>query len=130
MRPRGLTHQFVGVHHVLLAVPAEQKAEAHHFYEEILGFKPLSVAPEIGGGDNLWWYDCGAAQLHLAVEAGYQAHPRPHPAILVANLDALAGVLSAHGVAVRWDDHYPGLRRFYMRDPFGNRLEFAEPLDR
>jgi hypothetical protein len=27
---------------------------------------------------------------------------------------------------VQWDDAVPGIRRFYARDPFGNRLEFVE----
>ena len=29
---------------------------------------------------------------------------------------------------VTWDDNFPGMRRFYAADPFGNRLEFLEPL--
>ena len=27
-----------------------------------------------------------------------------------------------------WDAEFPGHRRFYAADPFGNRLEFLEPL--
>lgn len=121
-------HRFRGVHHILVSVPADKKAEAHRFYEEVLGFEPLKVAPEIGGGDDLWWYDCGDAQLHVAVEPGFRPHQRAHPALLVQNLDALGARLEAAGVEIRWNGHYPGLRRFYMRDPFGNRFEFAEPI--
>lgn len=121
-------HRYTGVHHILLSVPPEKKAEAHAFYEQVLGFEPLAVAPEIGGGENLWWYDCGAAQVHVALEPGFRAHQRAHPALLVDNLVALGERLTANGVELRWDDHYPGLRRFYIRDPFGNRLEFAEPI--
>ena len=29
---------------------------------------------------------------------------------------------------VTWDDSFPGMRRFYAADPFGNRLELLEPL--
>jgi len=29
---------------------------------------------------------------------------------------------------VDWDDDFPGHRRFYAHDPYGNRLEFLEPL--
>jgi catechol 2,3-dioxygenase-like lactoylglutathione lyase family enzyme len=121
-------HSFKGVHHILLSVPPEQKEAAHRFYEDVLGFEPLSVAPEIGSGDRLWWYDCGAAQVHIALEPEFRAHHRAHPAILVQNLAALGEQLVQAGVETRWDDHYPGLRRFYIRDPFGNRLEFAEPI--
>jgi len=125
-----VAHRFVGFHHVLLSVPDDQVVEAHRYYEEDLGFQPLTVAPEIGGGTSLWWYDCGASQLHVALEKDFRAIQRAHPAILVDNIAALGAKLERLGHEVRWDDHYPGLRRFYTRDPFGNRLEFAEPLAR
>ena len=41
---------------------------------------------------------------------------------------ALAARLEAAGVEVAWDDDFPGHRRFYAADPFGNRLEFLEPI--
>ncbi|MFE0173695.1 hypothetical protein ACFWZ2_15370 [Streptomyces sp. NPDC059002] len=36
--------------------------------------------------------------------------------------------LAAHGAEVTWDENLPGHRRFYSRDPVGNRLEFLEPV--
>ena len=36
----------------------------------------------------------------------------------------VAARLSAAGVRVDWDDQLPGVRRFFSRDPWGNRLEF------
>jgi catechol 2,3-dioxygenase-like lactoylglutathione lyase family enzyme len=53
---------------------------------------------------------------------------KAHPGVLVRGLDALADRLSLCGVEVEWDEHFPGHRRFYAHDPFGNRLEFLEPL--
>jgi hypothetical protein len=38
-------------------------------------------------------------------------------------LEGLASGLEAAGYPVEWDDRLPGHRRFYTRDPFGNRLE-------
>jgi hypothetical protein len=29
---------------------------------------------------------------------------------------------------VTWDADFPGFRRIYAHDPFGNRLEFLEPV--
>jgi hypothetical protein len=40
----------------------------------------------------------------------------------------LAAVLDGSGVLVAWDNDFPGFRRFYVDDPFGNRLEFMEQL--
>jgi hypothetical protein len=35
--------------------------------------------------------------------------------------------VAATGQDVTWDRDFPGFRRFYAHDPFGNRLEFLEP---
>ena len=46
---------------------------------------------------------------------------------MVEGIDALAARLESRGVEVRWDDDFPGMRRFYTADPFGNRLEMLQP---
>jgi catechol 2,3-dioxygenase-like lactoylglutathione lyase family enzyme len=51
-----------------------------------------------------------------------------HPGLLVEDLVAYVERLAAHGVAVEWDDAFPGYRRCYLVDPHGNRLELLEPL--
>jgi len=51
---------------------------------------------------------------------------KAHPGLRaesVDTLDELAQRLAAEGYPVEWDDRLPGHRRFYTRDPFGNRLE-------
>ena len=63
--------------------------------------------------------------LHLGVEADFRPARKAHPAVAVDDLDALAGILTAGGHAVRWSDEVPGVRRFHSDDPFGNRLEFV-----
>jgi hypothetical protein len=40
----------------------------------------------------------------------------------------LAGRLEAAGQDATWDAEFPGHRRIYATDPFGNRLEFLQPL--
>ena len=49
---------------------------------------------------------------------------------LVTSLDAGAESVAGSGAGVLWDDDFPGHRRFYVNDCFGNRLEFLEPLPR
>jgi hypothetical protein len=44
----------------------------------------------------------------------------------VAGLDDLAATLSKAGHDPNWDDAIPGVRRFYVSDPVGNRIEFME----
>ena len=38
----------------------------------------------------------------------------------------MAARLTRRGLALRWDDDFPGFRRFYANDPFGNRMEFLQ----
>jgi extradiol dioxygenase family protein len=45
-----------------------------------------------------------------------------------AALDNLALRLGEHGHPVRWDGELAPRRRFYSEDPFGNRLEFLDPV--
>ena len=60
------------------------------------------------------------------MEAEFAAARRAHPAFALSSreaLAALAALLSEHGHPVRWDADLPGVARFYVDDPFGNRLE-------
>jgi catechol 2,3-dioxygenase-like lactoylglutathione lyase family enzyme len=111
----------VGLDHVQVAAPSGCEADARRFYGETLGLeeleKPASLAARGG-----CWFRAGAQQLHVGVEQDFAPARKAHPALAVADLDALAGRLAD----VRWDDELPGVRRFYTHDPFGNRLEFVQ----
>jgi catechol 2,3-dioxygenase-like lactoylglutathione lyase family enzyme len=120
--------QFLGVHHVLIGVPPGQKAEAQRFYEEVLGFKPLSSPLESSGDGSLWWYECGSSEFHVAMVAEHTPHWRPHAAIRVQNLPALRERLKRHGIEPKLDYSYKGHWRIYVLDPWNNRIEFIEPL--
>jgi hypothetical protein len=68
------------------------------------------------------WFECGAQQLHLGVEAEFRPARKAHPALQVSD-DAELQALAERVGDVRWDGDLPGSRRFYVDDPFGNRLE-------
>jgi catechol 2,3-dioxygenase-like lactoylglutathione lyase family enzyme len=55
---------------------------------------------------------------------------RAHPAFLAADLGAARRQFEAAGVTVRADTQVAHVRRFYVSDPFGNRLEFIQQGDR
>ncbi|MGZ3429613.1 MAG: VOC family protein [Polyangia bacterium] len=44
----------------------------------------------------------------------------------MTKLDAWRTKLEAAGVEIVEGDRVPGLRRFELRDPFGNRIELCE----
>ena len=69
------------------------------------------------------WFEAGAQQLHVGVEDGFQPARKAHPAFRVDALDELAAALQAAGTEVLWDHELVGVRRFYVADPWGNRVE-------
>jgi catechol 2,3-dioxygenase-like lactoylglutathione lyase family enzyme len=67
----------------------------------------------------------GAHEVHVGIEHAFTPVRKAHPALRVApgDLDSVAERLQAAGAPVEWDERYPGVRRFYTADPFGNRIE-------
>jgi catechol 2,3-dioxygenase-like lactoylglutathione lyase family enzyme len=118
-------HRLVAMDHVQLAMPPGEEDAAEAFYSGILGLvrepKPEPLASRGG-----CWFSNGDVTLHLGVEEGFRPAKKAHPAVLVENLDDLVGELRLDGHQVRFDDEIPEVRRCYVDDPFGNRIELIE----
>ncbi|WP_269810462.1 VOC family protein [Kineosporia sp. NBRC 101677] len=114
------------LHHVQLAIPPGSEDAAREFYVKVLGMLEVQKPPVLAARGGLW-VRADALEIHLGVEPDFVAARKAHPGILVQNIDKLAEVLQRAGVPVSWDEHFPGHRRFYAPDPFGNRLEFLQP---
>lgn len=71
------------------------------------------------------WFTAGERELHVGVQEDFAPAAKAHPALTVADaeLEQLAARLAEAGYPVRWDARYPGRRRFYTADPWGNRIE-------
>lgn len=115
-----------GLHHVQLAIRPHGEALARGFYVDVLGMTEVAKPPELAKRGGLW-LRTDALELHLGVEDDLVPSKKAHPGILVADLGGLAAALEAAGHPVEWDGDFPGFRRCYTRDPFGNRLEFLSP---
>jgi catechol 2,3-dioxygenase-like lactoylglutathione lyase family enzyme len=114
-----------GLDHVQIAAPAGCEAEARQFFGGLLGLAELpKPEPLVGHGGA--WFQAGAQQLHVGVEADFAPARKAHPAFAVDDVEGLAARLEAAGVEVRWDDDLPDVGRFYAEDPWGNRLEFVQ----
>jgi catechol 2,3-dioxygenase-like lactoylglutathione lyase family enzyme len=113
--------------HVQLAMPRGGEERARRFYCGLLGMEelPKPAALQASGGV---WFRSGSVELHLGVEAEFQPARKAHPGLRVDGIDSLAARLDAAGCDVVWDDRHPGVRRFYAQDPFGNRVEFLQPV--
>ena len=111
--------------HVQLAMPSNREAEAETFYCELLGFTVLAKpAPLASRGGR--WFASGAVQLHLGVEEDFRPARKAHPAPRVDGFDDLVAKLEEGGMSWRWDEDVPGVRRLYVDDPFGNRIEVID----
>jgi hypothetical protein len=93
----------------------------------VLGLAEVAKPPALARRGGCWFRGHGI-ELHLGVEADFRPARKAHPGLLVTDLDSWASRLSTAGYPVRWDEDFPGMRRFYSEDPHGNRLEFLERL--
>jgi catechol 2,3-dioxygenase-like lactoylglutathione lyase family enzyme len=118
-------YRLVALDHVQLAMPTGQEDQAEVFYSGLLGLdrrpKPEPMASRGG-----CWFSNGSVVLHLGVEEGFRPARKAHPALVVEDLDALVERLAAAGLEVRPDTDLPGVRRCYVDDPFGNRIELID----
>lgn len=117
------------IHHVQLACPPGSEDTLRDFYGRVLGFGELAKPPVLAARGGCWFRGHGI-ELHLGVEQDFRPARKAHPGLLVRDLDAWAGRLRGAGAPVLSDDGFPGMRRFYAEDPYGNRLEFLEPIDK
>jgi len=117
------------IHHVQLACPPGSEDTLRGFYGGVLGLPEVAKPPVLAARGGCWFRGHGI-ELHLGVEQDFRPARQAHPGLLVRDLDTWAERLRAAGAPVRFDDDFPGMRRFYTEDPFGNRLEFLEPNDR
>jgi catechol 2,3-dioxygenase-like lactoylglutathione lyase family enzyme len=118
------------IDHVQITLPREVEEAAKRFYGEVLGLEEIPKPPELAGRGGAW-YRAGSCELHVSVEAlapGTNQASRRHVCFVVGDLDAEEARLRAAGVEVLPDTQpVAGWRRFYVRDPGGNRVEVAMP---
>ncbi|UFJ42896.1 VOC family protein [Brevibacillus humidisoli] len=120
-----MTYHFAGIDHVQLAAPKGSEELARHFYHTVLGLEELPKPAELASRGGVW-FQCGAQQLHIGIEEPFVPAKKAHPAIYVRGLAILKHRLQDSGIEVRKDTNLPDMTRFYVDDPFGNRLEFLE----
>lgn len=114
-----------GLDHVQVAAPPGCEAAARRFYGELLGLDEVAKPESLAASGGVW-FACGAQRLHVGVAEDFAPATKAHPGLRVTDLSALeklAERLRAAGAPVDPDDRLPGHRRFYTRDPWGNRVE-------
>jgi catechol 2,3-dioxygenase-like lactoylglutathione lyase family enzyme len=111
--------------HVQITVPPDREVESVAFYEQVLGLRRIEKPTPRGA-----WFQLGPVQIHLGVEASATvdgaAASKRHVCLRATDLAEAERALRAAGVEILPDEQpQPGVRRFYVRDPGGNRLEIS-----
>ena len=118
--------KFTALHHILLTMPVGDDDLARRFYGEVLGLAEVSPPPVLARRGYIW-FRAGSVEIHVGGDEEFQPARRGHPAVQVEGLEEVAASCDAGGFPVRFDENLPGYKRFFVFDPFGNRLEFLEP---
>jgi len=116
------------VHHIQVTIPRGDEEKGRRFYCQLLALQEIekpAVLEERGG----FWLQVGNRQIHVGVEDDVERQKtKAHIAYEVTDLAALRAHLQENGIAILDDVPLPGLARFQIRDPFGNKIEFIQPL--
>ena len=117
--------QIARLDHIQIAAPPGCEAAAREFYGRLLGLReiPKPASLQSRGG---CWFECGVQQLHIGVEPEFRPARKAHPAFAVTSLDDLRKTLLERNIQVTEDSSIPGTHRFFVYDPWGNRIEFLE----
>jgi catechol 2,3-dioxygenase-like lactoylglutathione lyase family enzyme len=112
--------------HVNVPMPRGREDDARVFYGGLLGLREIEKPAEMKARGGCW-FDAGGLDVHLRAE---EKHPDPreqrHFGLEVDDVDALRRRLAAAGVEIDPGNPAPW-KRFFARDPFGNRIELHEP---
>ena len=117
-----------GLHHAQITIPPGAEDEARRFYCDLLGLpeveKPASLKARGG-----FWVRVGDRQVHVGTEDGFdRLSTKAHLAYQVTDVAHWREKLIAEGIRVLDSVPIEGFDRFEARDPFGNRIEFIQPL--
>ena len=106
-------------------MPKGSENIARSFYAGCLGLReiPKPEPLRVRGGV---WFDAGGLDVHVSIEDQHTgADAQRHFGLECSDVDRLRTVLKAAGVET--DDGRPApWKRFFVRDPFGNRIEIHE----
>ncbi|MFE4077478.1 VOC family protein [Peribacillus sp. YIM B13477] len=116
---------FKAIDHIQLAAPKDSEDTARKFFKNIFGFDEVEKPEELKKRGGVW-FEFGNYQIHIGIEEPFYPAKKAHPAFEIENIEELKKHLVTNGIDVIEDDKLPGAKRFYISDPFGNRMELLE----
>jgi len=116
--------------HASVSMSPSGNADARRFYGDVLGMR--EIQPPSGlKSMNVVWFSAGdgSDEVHcFADETLGPNSPGQHLCLEVDDLAAYRARLAEHGIAVEETLEIVNRPRFFVRDPFGNRVELTQIL--
>ena len=113
------------IDHIQLAMPPGGEDTARAFYGAMLGLPELPKPAALRGRGGVW-FATGNLPLHLGIDQDFRPSAKAHIALRVIALPELLLRFAAAEHAVDAADDLAGYPRWYLCDPFGNRIELLE----
>lgn len=117
------------IDHIQLAAPVGSEDQAREFFQGILALEEVEKPEELKKNGGVWFSN-GHVDIHVGVESTFVPAKKAHPAFEVNQIEDFASFLKEKGLEIQVDHKLPGAKRFYLHDPFGNRLEFLEWVEK
>ena len=117
------------IHHIQITIPSGTMDLAREFYIDKLGLDEINKPAKLQNRES-FWVTLGEVDIHISVEDGeHREATKAHIAYEVDNLDYLIKRLEHLGLEIEEDIiQLPGYKRIHFRDPFGNKVEFIQPV--
>jgi catechol 2,3-dioxygenase-like lactoylglutathione lyase family enzyme len=120
--------RFKRLDHFQVCIPTGKEEEARKFYTGIIGLTEIPKPKELLVNGGLW-YKIADIQFHIGTEDEINRSKR-HPAFEITQLDIAKSYLLKNNVPIKEEIQIPGQRRFSFIDPFNNRIELLEKLEK
>ncbi len=116
----------VGLDHVQIEGPPGHEAQARAFYGDFLGLPELLKPAVLQPNGGVWFALPDGRQLHTGTVQAFVPRVKGHPCLRCTDLEQLLARAEGFGIAVQEDRQLAPLRRLFLNDPFGNRLEVVQ----
>jgi catechol 2,3-dioxygenase-like lactoylglutathione lyase family enzyme len=120
--------EFIRIDHIHICVPVERLEEARQFYTDIIGLQQIDRPNHLFSSAG-YWFNIADIQLHIGVEPALARSIR-HTAFEVADIAAARAHLVKNNVEIVEEPVLPGRSRFAFIDPFGNRMELLQMIEK
>lgn len=114
-----------GLDHIQIAVPRALEKECVAFYRDVLGLNEIAK-PEPLRARGGAWFQLGECQLHIGLDPEPSPASKRHICFLVSDIEGARAAVRDAGVVIKEEGTVEGLRRFFIADPAGNRIEIGQ----